>query len=182
LIITISGQAGSGKSSVGEILAKRLGYEYWSIGDMRREMARERGMTLAEFNKLGEKEDFTDTEVDKFQRELGKKQDNAVINGRTSYYFIPKSVKICLKANLEKRAMRVFRDPDRQNEAFKDLKNAKEKIIERDRSDVMRYKKIYGIDVSDEKNYDYIVDNSNITVKQTANKIIELLKTDGLLV
>ena len=73
MIITIGGQAGSGKSSVGELLAKRIGYRYWSMGDIRREMARKRGMTLREFNKLGEREDFTDKEVDEFQRELGKK-------------------------------------------------------------------------------------------------------------
>jgi len=180
MIITIGGQAGSGKSSVGELLAKRLGYRYWSMGDIRREMARKRGMSLREFNKLGEREDFTDREVDEFQRELGKK-DNLVINGRTSYYFIPDSVKICLIANPDERARRVFRDRDRQNETFRDLEDAKERILERDRSDTMRYRKVYGIDVSDEKNYDYIVDTSKLTEKQVVEKIIELLKRDSLL-
>jgi len=181
LIITISGQAGSGKSSVGEILAKKLGYEYLSIGDMRREMARKRSMTISEFNKLGESEDFTDKEVDEFQSELGKKQDKVIVNGRTSYYFIPKSVKICLIADPEKRAKRVFGDKGRQNEIFDGLDDAKKKIIDRDKSDVMRYKKIYGINVSDEKNYDYIVDTSDITAEQVVDKIIELLKKDSLI-
>jgi len=181
LIITISGQAGSGKSSVGEILAKKLGYNYLSIGDMRREMARKRSMTLSEFNKLGEKEDFTDKEVDDFQSELGKNKDKMVVNGRTSYYFIPESVKICLKADPEERAKRVFGDKERQNEIFDRLDDAKKKIIDRDNSDVMRYKKIYGIDVSDKKNYDYIVDTSDITAEQVVDKIIELLKKDSLI-
>jgi CMP/dCMP kinase len=180
MIITIGGQAGSGKSSVGELLAKRLGYRYWSMGDIRREMARKRGMTLREFNKLGEREDFTDKEVDEFQRELGKK-DNLVINGRTSYYFVPGSVKICLIANPDERAMRVFRDKDRQNETFGNLEDAKEKVLERDRSDTMRYRKIYGIDVSDRKNYDYVVDTSNLPVEQVVERIIGLLKRDSLL-
>jgi cytidylate kinase len=180
MIITIGGQAGSGKSSVGELLAKRLGYKYWSMGDIRREMARKRGMSLREFNRLGEREDFTDKEVDEFQRELGEK-DNLVINGRTSYYFIPDSVKICLVANVDERARRVFRDRDRQNETFRDLEDAKEKILERDRSDTMRYRKVYGIDVSDEKNYDYIVDTSDLTEEQVVDRIIGLLKRDSLL-
>ncbi len=180
MIITIGGQAGSGKSSVGELLAKKLGYKYWSMGDIRREMARKRGLTLREFNKLGEREDFTDKEVDEFQRGLGKK-DNLVINGRTSYYFIPDSVKVFLVADLDERARRVFRDRDRQNETFRDLEDVKEKIVERDESDERRYRRIYGIVVHDEKNYDYVVDTSNISVEQVVEKIIELLKRDSLL-
>lgn len=181
MIITIGGQAGSGKSSVGELLAKRIGFRYWSMGDIRREMARKRGMTLREFNKLGEREDFTDKEVDEFQRELGKK-DKLVINGRTSYYFLPDSAKVCLIADLDERARRVFGDKDRQNETFRDIEDAKEKVLERDRSDTMRYKKVYGIDVSDEKNYDYVVDTGNITEEQVVDRIIELLRKDKLLV
>ncbi|NIO22939.1 MAG: AAA family ATPase, partial [Candidatus Aenigmarchaeota archaeon] len=73
MIITIAGQAGSGKSSVAEFLAKRLGFKRYSMGDLRRKAAYERGMTLAEFNKLGEKDDFTDRFVDELQEKLGKK-------------------------------------------------------------------------------------------------------------
>ncbi|MFH1364907.1 MAG: AAA family ATPase, partial [Candidatus Aenigmatarchaeota archaeon] len=89
MIISICGISGSGKSTISKLLAERLGYKHYSIGEIRRKMAVDRGMTLAELNKLGEKEDFTDKEVDKFQEELGKKEDNFVIDGRTSFHFIP---------------------------------------------------------------------------------------------
>jgi len=118
MIITICGQAGSGKSSIARVLAKRLGYKHYSMGDMRRKMAAERGITLAEFNKLGEKEDFTDREVDEYQAQLGKKEDSFVVDGRTSWYLISQSVKVYLIADIKSRAKRVFRD-ERSVERFK---------------------------------------------------------------
>ncbi len=96
LIISISGKAGSGKSTVSRLLAKNLGFRHYSMGDLRRKMAAGRGMTLAELNSLGEKEGFTDREVDEYQKKLGIKETNFVIDGRTSFHFIPHSVKYTL--------------------------------------------------------------------------------------
>ena len=50
------------------------------IGGMRRALAKKRGMTLAEYNKLGEKDPSTDREVDDYQTELGKKKNNIIVD------------------------------------------------------------------------------------------------------
>ena len=175
LIISIGGRAGSGKSTVSRLLAKKLGFRHYSMGDLRRKMARERGMSLAEFNRLGEREDFTDREVDEFQKELGKKEGGFVIDGRTSFYFIPHSVKILLEADNRLRAERVFKD-ERQAEKFRSMEEAERGIEERDRSDIKRYKKYYGIDVADRKNYGLIIDTTRLTEEQTVDKIMGFLK------
>ncbi|UCD07678.1 MAG: cytidylate kinase family protein [Candidatus Aenigmatarchaeota archaeon] len=177
MIITICGQAGSGKSSVAELLAKRLGFKRYSMGDLRRKAAYERGMTLAEFNKLGEKEDFTDRFVDELQEKLGKEEDNFVVDGRTSFHFIPHSVKVYLHADVDARARRVLRD-ERKVEKFNNLEECKKALVVRERSDNKRYRKYYGIDVRDRKNYDYWIDTTDLTVKQTVNKIIRLMEKD----
>ena len=96
MIITISGQAGSGKSTVASLVSKALHFKHYSIGDMRRKMAEERGLTLTQLNKLGETQDFTDREVDDFQRRIGQEEDDFAIDGRTSWYFIPHSIAIYL--------------------------------------------------------------------------------------
>jgi cytidylate kinase len=175
MIITISGQAGSGKSSVSKGLAKKLGFRYYSIGDLRREMAKQRGLTLAELNKLGETHDFTDKDVDEFQAKLGKEQNNFVIDGRLSFYFIPQSIKIYLDADLETRAKRVLKD-ERKVEHFKNLQDAIKGLKEREKSDKKRYKKYYNINCLDKKQYDYIIDTSNLTIKQVIDKIMEIIK------
>ena len=55
MIITMSGKNGSGKGTVSKLLAEKLGYEYISIGNMKRELATAMGMTISEFNKEWEK-------------------------------------------------------------------------------------------------------------------------------
>ncbi len=178
MIITISGQAGSGKSTVGKILADKLGYVYYSIGTLRRRMAKERGIRLSELNRLGEAEEFTDREVDEYQKKLGKKKGNFVVDGRLSFHFIPNSVKIYLKADLKTRARRVFTD-ERIAEGFKSLKDAENELKDRERSDLFRYKKYYGIKFIDKKNYDIVIDTSHITAEEVAEKILNFLKEKG---
>jgi len=89
--ITINGIAGSGKSTVAKYLAKRFKLKYYGMGEIRREMAKKRGITLSELDKLGEKKSFTDKLEDNFQKKLRKK-DNIIVDGRLSWYFIPNSI------------------------------------------------------------------------------------------
>mgnify|MGYP003822174167 FL=1 len=53
MIISLSGAGGSGKSTIAMKLADKLGWPRYYIGGLRREMAARRGLTLAEYNKLG---------------------------------------------------------------------------------------------------------------------------------
>ena len=48
MIITISGTPGSGKSTVAKIIVETLNAERIYVGGIRRELAREKGMTLQE--------------------------------------------------------------------------------------------------------------------------------------
>lgn len=174
MIITISGQAGSGKSSVARLLARKLGFRHYSMGDLRRKAAYDRGITLAEFNKMGEDDDSTDRFVDDLQSKLGEKEDNIVVDGRTSFHFIPDSIKIYLHADLEARAGRVLKS-ERKTEPFSTPEECREALDEREASDDRRYRKWYGINVRDRKNYDHWIDTTDLTVKQVVDRIIRLI-------
>ncbi len=174
MIITICGQAGSGKSTAAKLLAKKLGYEHFSAGDFRRKMAEERGLSLAEFNKLGEKEAFTDKEVDDYQASLAKR-DKLVVEGRTSFYFIPNSAKVFLTASLDERAKRVFRDR-RQSEKHASVAETREALVAREASDQKRYKKYYNIDPFDPKNFDLVIDTTGLRPEQVVEKILRFIK------
>ncbi|MCX6814025.1 MAG: cytidylate kinase family protein [Candidatus Aenigmarchaeota archaeon] len=175
MIITIQGQAGSGKSSISKLLAKRLRYKHYSVGDLRRKIARKHGLTLIQLNKLGEREKWTDREPDELQRKLGKEKGNFVIDGRTSFYFIPHSFKIYLHADLETRARRVFRD-ERKSEGYSSLNDAERELVNREKSDRFRYKKYYNLDITDMKHYDLVIDTTKLTKKQIVERIVEALK------
>ena len=175
MIITISGKAGSGKSSVGTLVAKKLGFKYYCIGDLRREVAEKKGISLEELNKLGEKDPSTDLEPDRFAEEKGKKEDNFVMVGRTSFHFIPKSIKFFLDVEPKTGAERIF-NHQRNDEKYNNLDEAIEKIRKRHESDKIRYRKYYGLDVFNKKNYDYVVDTTNLTIREVADKIIEKIR------
>jgi len=183
MIVTITGMPGSGKTTMAKKLAKKLGYKHFYMGGMRRRIAKKMGMTLEEFNKLGEKKFFTDEKVDKYQKKLGKTKDNMVIEGRTSFYFIPHSIKIFLGCSYETGAKRIWgalkNEPKARNEAkgllnYKDvLKSIKNRI----KSDIYRYKKYYKLDIFDKKHYDLWLKTDNLTMKQEFEKVYNFIKS-----
>lgn len=182
MIISISGKVGSGKSSVGEILSKRLKMKRYSMGQLRRDMARDMGITINELNKLGEKEDFTDKKVDEFAEKLGKTQDNFIIEGRTMFHFIPHSIKVFLDVESQEGARRIFNESKemkekRNEEEYESVEELKKHNIERMKSDTRRYKKYYGIDPYDKKNFDFILDTTNLTIKEAVEKVLGFIKT-----
>ena len=178
MIITFSGSEGSGKSGIAKRLAATLGWPYYDIGGMRRTMAAEKGLTLEEYNKLGETDPSTDLEVDNYQTTLGQNNDNFVVVGRTSWYFIPHSLKIFLTTRLEVGAQRIFKDLATRNEA-KDLRSIEDVIASlrrRTESDTYRYQKYFSIDVYNPKNFDWILDTSDLTEEEVYDQVSGFVK------
>ncbi len=185
MIITISGTPGAGKTIIGKNLAKKLNYKFYSMGDIRGMMAKERGMTIDQLNKVGEKEAFTDKDADDYQVKLGKTEDNFVIDGRLSYYFIPNSLKIYMTADEDMSAKRIMNDTlsDRSDEQrAKTLEEQKEILRKRIISDKLRYKKYYGLDFTKKDQFDFILDTSlENDIEKNTQKVLDFLKNKGLL-
>src|SRR3989344_9207948 len=114
MIITISGTPGSGKSTVAKILAEKLKAERIYVGGIRRDLAREKEMTLIELNEYAKTHPETDVDVDKkaanLARELEKKGKIVIVEGRMQFYFLPESVKVFIKVNVEEAAKRIWKD------------------------------------------------------------------------
>ncbi|MBU0666461.1 MAG: (d)CMP kinase [Nanoarchaeota archaeon] len=182
MIISISGNAGSGKSTVGKLLATTLGFKRYYMGQLRRDMAKKRGMTINEYNKLGETDPSTDTEVDEYQTELGNKEDNFVIEGRTSFHFIPHSIKVFLSVSIDEAAKRIFKDlkenTDRNEQVFASVEDLKKSIFEREKSDEKRYLSHYGFSHLDLSKYDLVIDTTNISPEEVVDKIIKFVKRE----
>ena len=180
MIITLSGLPGSGKSTVAKILAEKLGYKRYYMGGIRRDAAKKTGMTIEEFNKLGEKDFSTDKMVDDLLVKIGKEEDNLVVDGRTAFHFIPNSIKVFLDVDLKEGARRIFEEKKQKNERNEkptesvedELKNLKERMA----SDEKRYMKYYGFECYDKKHYDLVVDTTKIKPEQAAEKILEFVR------
>jgi cytidylate kinase len=183
MIITISGAGGSGKSTIAKRLAEKLGWPRYYIGGIRREKAKERGMTLAEYNKLGETDPSTDIEVDEYQKKLGEREDDFIIEGRTSWHFIPNSFKVYLDVDEKEGAKRVFNElqgEHKRNEdkALDNYENVLESMRERKKCDIKRYKKYYNINAYDIKNYDYVLDTTNLSINKVFQAVDRAVQTE----
>ena len=177
MIITISGTPGSGKSTVGKLLTKKLKYKFMSIGDLRGEIAMKHKLTLDQLNKIGEKENWTDKEVDDELIRIGKEEDNLVIDTRLGFHFIPKSIKISLTVDLKVGAKRILQGEIRPDEKkFSSVKELVEDMNQRIKSDKFRYKKWYNIDWTENENYDLVINTANLTPQEVVKQILKYIE------
>jgi len=176
MIITISGKPGSGKSTVAKLLAEKLGYRMFSAGDLRGKIAMKHGLTIDQLNKIGEKERWTDEECDKLVEKMGKKEDNIVFDSWLAWHFIPKAVKIFLDVDLKESVKRIFKNqrPDEQKQSS--VEGVFQMITNRMNETIARYKKWYGINYLDIKNYDLVIDTTNLKQEETLKKILEFIR------
>lgn len=140
-----------------------------------REIAQKHKVTLLELSKQAETDKTIDLELDKRQTELGKKEDNFVIDSRLGFHFIPKSIKVFLDVNLNEAANRILKEK-RQHEHYKDIQDSINKIKTRINSENKRYKEYYNIDYHDTNNYDIIIDTTDIKPDKIINSIIKIIK------
>ena len=175
MIVTISGKAGSGKSTIARLLAKKLNLEHYSIGDLMREMARERKISLLELSERAEEDKAIDRELDKKQIQLGKK-DDLVIDSRLAAFFIPQAdFKIFLDCDDKVRAERIMKD-NREIEKSKNIDEAIKKIKKREESERKRYKEYYDVDYCKKELYDFVIDTSDLSVGEVVERIIKKQK------
>ncbi len=175
MIIALGGKAGSGKSTIAKLLAKKLKFKHYSMGDFQREIAKQRNITILELGKLEEKDPSIDKEVDKLQINLGKNEDNFVIDSRLGFHFIPHAKKIFLDADLELRARRILNDKIRK-EINKDIKDTIKKIKAREKSEITRYRKYYNVNPYNIKKYDLIVDASKPNPEDIVKDILSRIR------
>lgn len=180
MIITISGKSGAGKSTAVKALAKKLHFPRYGIGDMRRLAAEEKGMTLEKFNAMGEDDPRTDKIVDDYQKKLGETEDNIIVDGRLSWYFIPKSFKIFLTVSSEEGARRVYEaclhgQRASESDEFSSEQFVLESNQRRMESDQKRYQQYYGVDPYLPEHYDLVIDTTNLSPEETFANLIEAI-------
>ena len=174
--ITISGEAGSGKSTVADIIARKLRINRYSTGDYMRTMAAARGVTIIELNKISETDSSIDKELDDWQKKLETKKDESlVLDSRLGFHFIQSSIKIFLHADLSVRAERIF-TTNRLLEENTTLKKTIANIKKRQALERKRYKEKYGVDYLDFSQYDLILDTTKIKPEEVADKIIMFVR------
>ena len=186
MIITISGNPGSGKSTVAKKMVHQLGCERIYAGGMMREMARERGITLEKLMELAKTDPKIDQELDTRVAEEAKKYDlegqDVIVEGRVQYHFLPKSTKIYVWVEPRVGAERIWKDLQDQDVATERNQasaNSVEEVLTnnetREAGDAQRYLNLYGTDHRQKGNYDFVVDTTTITADEATQKVVDYI-------
>jgi len=169
-IITITGDLGSGKSTVSNLLKQRLDYDYVYTGRVQREIANRHQMTTLELNKYAETHPEIDAEIDSIFKSLNE-SSRLIVDSRLAWFFIPQSFKVYLKADLAVAIQRISGDKNRINENYASMEEAAGDIVARKESENKRYLELYGADCTDESHYDLVIDTSLLTPEQVVDVI-----------
>lgn len=176
-IITIAGNPGSGKSATSKLVAKQLGYDHFSSGDLFRALGEERGMDVLHANLNAEQNAEIDHLVDQKLRDIGASQDNLVVDSRTAWHWMPQSFKVFLDLDLDVAAKRITSSMDAERMASEnipqDMHEYATMLQERLDSEARRYQNLYQINPYDSSNYDFVVDTDANNLEQVAALIQE---------
>lgn len=176
--ITITGNLGSGKSTICKLLNEKYQFEIYSTGKVQRELAREMNMTTLELNQLMCSDKKYDKMIDDTTTRISRdnKEKDIIFDSRLAWHFVEHSFKVFVSVSLEVAAERVMNDQRGAEEKYSSLEEAKKLLAERAATERVRYKDIYNLNYMDFSNYNLIIDSTNCTPDKIAEIIVKEAK------
>jgi len=162
--ITLTGNLGSGKSTLSKILEAEYGYEIFSTGKVIRKIAEEHGLSVLEMNELMNKDPKYDHEIDDTTARISRENpDKSILfDSRLAWHFVDKSFKVFLSVSLDVAAKRVAADASRgEVEHYASLEDAKQNLKKRAETEDIRYKELYNIEYFNFSNYNLVLDSTD---------------------
>lgn len=178
--ITIGGLSGTGTSSIGKALAKKLDFEFMSGGNFARKLAAEKGMTIEEWDKyMLDNNDYSDdSKIDGMQKEYGEKKENFILESRLGWYNVPDSLKIKLACEDKVRFERTSRqDLERFGTIIEDFETTMKKSLQREEDHRQRIENLYGIkNLNEDKHFDLVVDTTNLRFEEVLQECADFIE------
>ena len=124
---------------------------------------------LRVFGGIGFDEEIDDR-IDDGLRVLDKEETDVIIDSRMAWHFVPASFAVYMAADPVVSAKRIM-NAGRESEPFSSLEEAVRSVGERRKSEMLRYEKLYGVNIKDLENYDYVIDTSFVSPETVAEHI-----------
>lgn len=168
--IIISGFAGTGSTTVSQLVANHFGLEYVYAGGIFRKMAADAGMGIDDFHISLKDDPDGERRID--DRLLARaRQGKVVVESRTLPWLLTDfpAYKAWLTCEPRERARRIGEGRG----ALEEARRAEERItVEQD-----RYRSLYGFDMTDLSVFDRVIDTTAIPATEVARQIIADLES-----
>jgi cytidylate kinase len=170
-VITVSGPHGTGKSTYAKALAEAFQLRYVSAGELFRDLAREKGVTLEAFSKMAAENPAVDKIIDERTKAEAEK-GGVVIDAQLGGWMVKElaDVKVLIVAPDDVRFRRI---------ATRDgisVEEARKQTLAREAFQRQRYEKYYGLDVTDVSIYDVKVDTGVYPLEKAKSIVIECVR------
>jgi cytidylate kinase len=163
--LLLSGLSGTGSTTAAKRIAADLGLRYVYGGQIFRNLAVERGITLEELAESLEHDQETEREIDRRLIAEGRK-DNTLIEGRTIGWIFPRdleALRVWLTCDLNERLRRV--------EGRENHPRSRDNLLRREAADNRRYYLLYGIEEDDYSPFDLVLDTTEMPVDEVVQRI-----------
>ena len=167
--ITVSGLPGSGTSTLVRGICQAKGWSALNGGDVFREEAANRGLSVADFSQLCKSDPAVDRELDHRLVEAMQDADGPeIVESRLAGWWAYRNeidcLRIWIEVDLNERLDRVaMREGD-------DV-NRREESLVREEADRQRYTELYDIDILSMEPYDLVIDGT----KPSATDVLQVV-------
>ena len=171
-IVTISGHPGSGTSTLVDGLCESLNWGKLNGGQVFRDMANQREMTLEEFGQFCIQDESVDKELDDLLSQTMQSEDSPeIVESRLAGWWAHKNGVQCARVWIEvSEHVRAARVVNREGGSIDDQLNL---IKERMELDGKRYERFYGIDIESREPYTCIIQSDNMGAEEVLSGVLE---------
>ena len=174
MIITISGDPGSGKTTLARQLAKVTGFEELNVGGIMRQAAAEAKMTLEEFYKNLAADSVREIQIDRLVIQRMAEGNNLIVQGRVAFYMARLSgfeaINIFLGVHPYQGAERLAKRPEHANQEMDVIRR---EALGRQNEERFRYRNLYGIkNHCDPKCFDIVIDTTALHADAVFEKVL----------
>lgn len=171
--IVVSGDLGSGKSTVTSLLARHLGLRRVSMGDLHRAIAQDYGMSALQLNVHAERDEAVDDRLDQLQAEMAKSNEQLIVDSRLAWFFFTDAFAVYLITDPTVAARRVMSRPMSDVEAYASIDEAANRLRDRSDSERVRFLRKYGVDKARLRNYGLVCDTTRATPREISDVIVD---------
>lgn len=164
IVVTLTGDLGSGKTVVSEKLAELLSASRHSAGKIQRDAARAQGRSTLDLNQDPLASSWLDQQIDGRLKQFEHSKESVIIDARMGWHFIPSSFRIKLLTKPSVAASRIYGDSNREDEKYGSIDEAEAGIKDRQKAEWDRFLKKYGANFYDDSNFDLVIDTSFASV------------------